>query len=358
MEGLYAKDTGDTKIKGKDLFDVSLFRSAETTSTFYKFMADLRASTIKAEPTPTHRFLKTLKEQGALLRSYTQNIDRLEARVGLDIDKDVVQLHGDIHTLKCVICSTSIQYNDEAASSLHAGEAPECPTCLDKSAIREAAGRRSLAVGTLRPDIVLYGEDHPCGDVIAKACAADLRRRPDCLIIAGTSLKIPGFKRLIKDFAKSVHKQKGKVILLNMTDVLCAEWNDVIDYYVEGGCDDFVDHMKSTRPEAFKLQTTLEAIPKTKSIMSINSICNSTKLCQTAPAKACEKVIKSPTSKTKKGFAKGSPKARRVAVPAQQKATEVRPTCLSPTKLIAGRQAKIELEKLQAQLVEVARFAD
>ena len=71
---------------------------------------------------------------------------------------------------------------------------------------RVARSARALKVGTLRPAIVLYDEPHPLGDDIGTIQTADVARKPDMLIIMGTSLKVHGFKKLVRDFAKAVHE--------------------------------------------------------------------------------------------------------------------------------------------------------
>ncbi|ORY76089.1 DHS-like NAD/FAD-binding domain-containing protein [Protomyces lactucae-debilis] len=260
-----------SQTRGKDLFDISLFNSDETTSQFYKFMAELRQSTQRAKPTLTHKFLETLKHNGTLLRAYTQNIDGLEGRTGVlsmhdaPINKnDVIQLHGNVHILKCFLCGRRAEYTPEYEQLLRGGEAPSCAHCLEKASIRSSLGKRAISVGTLRPDVVLYGEAHPHGEAIAKACASDARRKPDCLIIAGTSLKIAGLKRLIKDFAKEVHAAGGNVIFVNLTQPNASEWQGVIDTYIEGATDDFVQLLKQQRPAFFKHQSTLDKVPKVK----------------------------------------------------------------------------------------------
>lgn len=97
-------------LKGKDLFSASLFREPESTRLFYTFIAELKSKIDKAHPGPTHRFIKTLDAKGKLLRSYTQNIDGLEERAGIQgpvvakskaktlnaKDSKNIQLHGDI----------------------------------------------------------------------------------------------------------------------------------------------------------------------------------------------------------------------------------------------------------------------
>lgn len=47
----------------------------------------------------------------------------------------------------------------------------------------------------------------------------------------GTSLKIPGFKKLVKEFGKVVAGGgKGRVILVNQEAMRTAEWEGIFDY--------------------------------------------------------------------------------------------------------------------------------
>jgi NAD-dependent histone deacetylase SIR2 len=93
------------------------------------------------------------------------------------------------------------------------------------------------------------------------------------LIIMGTSLKVHGLKKLIKDFARVVHesapsvsspiKKKnlaGKVIFVNRTPPT-NEWADVIDYHVAGDTDQWaakvLEDWKRMRPADWEIQQTL-----------------------------------------------------------------------------------------------------
>lgn len=130
-------------------------------------------------------------------------------------------------------------------------------------------------MGILRPAIVLYDEPHPLGDDIGIIQSADMARKPDMLIIMGTSLKVHGLKKLVKDFAKSVHASPssssaskartwaGKVIFVNRTPP-GAEWSDVIDYHIAGETDVWVNKVvedwKKMRPVDWEVQKTLVAI--------------------------------------------------------------------------------------------------
>ena len=140
---------------------------------------------------------------------------------------------------------------------------------LSTAKVREARSARSLKIGTLRPAIILYDEPHPLGDEIGAIQTADVSRRPDLLIIMGTSLKVHGFKKLAKDFAKAVHgspsdppsgKPRGKVIFVNKT-APGSEWSDVIDFHIEGESDRWVEQVledwKRMRPADWEIQKTL-----------------------------------------------------------------------------------------------------
>lgn len=109
---------------------------------------------------------------------------------------------------------------------------------------------------------MLYDEQHPLGDQIGELQAHDMKRRPDVLLVMGTSLKVHGLKHLIKDFAKVVHDRKGIVVFVNATPPN-KEWEGVIDYHVEGDTDTWVDRVeedwKKARPQDWEHQTILDS---------------------------------------------------------------------------------------------------
>ncbi|KAG1757121.1 DHS-like NAD/FAD-binding domain-containing protein [Suillus lakei] len=298
-DGLYSlvkQRYPDIVLKGRDLFDASLFRDSASTSVFYTFISQLKRSIDAATPAPTHRFIQTLDAKHKLVRSYTQNIDGLEERVGLRGSssqqaktngkkksklkvKEVrnVQLHGDIHRVRCTFCSAEMPCTEEHLYAFENGKAPNCPECTSRSEARVARSARALKIGTLRPAIVLYDEPHPLGDDIGTIQTMDIARKPDMLIIMGTSLKVHGLKKLVKDFAKVVHATgtgttpngtpkvqkswQGKVVFVNKTPP-GSEWSDIIDYHVAGETDAWVDKVledwKKMRPSDWEIQQTLD----------------------------------------------------------------------------------------------------
>lgn len=300
IEEAYSSQTASKakSIKGRDLFDMSVWNAADTTKVFFKFIASLRrkiAQDVK-EPSATHRFIKLLRDQRRLVRTYTQNIDGLEGRTGLQTDLghgagskarftkralalppsltehvpgstlhggcEAVPLHGDLDMLRCSVCQSLMPWDqgDPQSASLLQGRAPDCPVCTEHDMLRRVSGRRSSRIGILRPNVVLYGEEHPCADAIGPLVTADIATCPDLLLIFGTSLKVHGLQKIVKEFANAVHAQKntaGKVVFVNRTPPSSARWKGVIDTWVDMNCDEFVARVRAYRADVWDRQVAL-----------------------------------------------------------------------------------------------------
>ncbi|KAI5779259.1 hst3 protein [Geopyxis carbonaria] len=293
-------------VKGRDLFDSVVFTDPTSTALFYTFLATLRNEVLNVkDTTPVHKFIRTLAESGRLLRCYTQNIDGLEEREGLitnlscgrgkrkrtpvmvedsRTEKEkgcqVVQLHGELRSLRCTQCQLLTSYTPLTVSTLLEGVAPECPACVSASETRLASGKRATKVGNLRPNIVLYGEEHPEAEIVGKLSEADLRAAPDMMIILGTSLKVHGLKRIVKEFAKAVHAKGGIVVFVNKTPPTESQWGDVIDYYVDMDCDKWVADVKVRRSGIWERQTKLPVSKILKTSNHENSAVKPRKIAQ------------------------------------------------------------------------------
>ncbi|OBT86535.1 hypothetical protein VE02_04328 [Pseudogymnoascus sp. 03VT05] len=276
-------------MKGKDLFDSIIWTDKLTTSIFYTFISSLRQKILKdvTSTTDTHKFIKALRDGGRLVRNYTQNIDMLERLEGLctelergpgtrgrfnpklrkerrteteengkqDSGVEVVHLHGSLDFLRCGLCARLAEWEDDDRHlTTLAGDAPECPWCSANSAKREGKGRRSLAVGRLRPDIVLYGEEHPSAHLVGPIITHDLSLGPDILLILGTSMRVHGLKVMVREFAKAVHGRGGSVVFVNQTKPPDSIWGEVIDYWVEWDCDAWVADLKQRKGDIFLAQ--------------------------------------------------------------------------------------------------------
>lgn len=163
---------------------------------------------------------------------------------------ECVFLHGSLRALRCFQCGCVADW-DEGDRELQtmSGRQPPCPRCEDATVARQERGKRALGVGKLRPDIVLYGEDHPDSQRISTIIQHDISLAPDMLIIMGTSLKVHGLKTVVREFSKAVHNRKdGKVIFVNYTKPAESVWADVIDFWVEMDCDAWIEDLKNKKP--------------------------------------------------------------------------------------------------------------
>ncbi|KXJ91936.1 DHS-like NAD/FAD-binding domain-containing protein [Microdochium bolleyi] len=248
--GLFASLKNQHKLKasGAQLFDASVYRNDESTTHFHTMVRELAALSAKAKPTQFHDLLASLAHEGRLLRLYTQNIDCLDSQLPpLDTTvplnekgpwKKTVQLHGGLSKMVCSKCSKVSTFD---ASIFHGPEAPLCDECEALDLVRTShAGKRSHGVGKLRPRFVLYNEHNPDDQAIANVVRADLRARPDAVIVVGTSLKIPGVKNMVKDMCGVTRKRKdGITVWVNLdSEPSSSELKGCWDIVVKGKSDD------------------------------------------------------------------------------------------------------------------------
>lgn len=163
-----------------------------------------------------------------------------------------------------------------ACRSRPAGTKPGRPSARHRSLRRGASrARRLRPTCPLRLTGALTSQNHPSGDLIGSLQSYDIQRAPDLLLVLGTSLKVHGLKRLVKELAKAVHSLpatklrpeggKGRVIFVNKT-APGKEWDGVFDAWVEGDCDDWVDGVerewRRVRGRDFEAQSTLAGLGK------------------------------------------------------------------------------------------------
>ncbi|KAG6019509.1 hypothetical protein E4U40_006965, partial [Claviceps sp. LM458 group G5] len=161
---------------------------------------------------------------------------------------ECVFLHGSLHLLRCFLCSRVCSWDETRELETLSGQQPECPHCVGATVAREERGKRALGVGKLRPDIVLYGEEHPSSHLISPIVTHDLSLSPDMLLILGTSLRVHGLKVMVREFAKAVHSKGGKVVFVNLTEPPRSVWGDIIDYWVQWDCDAWVEDLQVRIP--------------------------------------------------------------------------------------------------------------
>jgi NAD-dependent histone deacetylase SIR2 len=218
---------------------------------------ELAQMTSDAKPTPFHHMLASIASEGRLMRMYSQNIDTLDTQmpplatnVPLNTKgpwPTTVQLHGGLEKMVCSKCGHLEPFN---ASLFEGPEPPLCEKCREQDEVRTAfAGKRSHGIGRLRPRIVLYNEYNPDEEAIGNVSKADLRRVPDAVVVVGTSLKIPGVRRIVKEMCQLTRSRRdGITAWINLDpEPQGAEFKDCWDLVVKGKCDDIAELVRLPR---------------------------------------------------------------------------------------------------------------
>ncbi|KAI0021220.1 DHS-like NAD/FAD-binding domain-containing protein [Xylariomycetidae sp. FL0641] len=248
--GLFATLPKDHKLKGsgKQLFDASVYKHDDLTSSFHTVVREMSHLSKTAKPTAFHHMLASLAKEGRLLRLYTQNIDGLDTSmpplattVPLNAKgpwPKTIQLHGGLEKQVCSKCNEISQFD---GSLFEGSEPPPCASCEVTDNVRTShAGKRSHGIGKLRPRMVLYNEFNPDEDAIANVVKADVRARPDAVIVVGTSMKIPGVRNVVQDLCKATRgRRDGVTAWINLDPTPTgAGLKDIWDFVVRGKCDD------------------------------------------------------------------------------------------------------------------------
>ncbi|KAH6648437.1 DHS-like NAD/FAD-binding domain-containing protein, partial [Truncatella angustata] len=236
------------KASGKQLFDASVYKHNDSTESFHDMIRELSQQTKTARPTPFHHMIASIAEEGRLLRLYTQNVDGIDtampalattvplAEVGGEKGAwpKTVQLHGGLEKMSCSKCSELYDFD---GSLFQGPEPPPCPSCTAIDSVRTLhAGKRSHGVGKLRPRMVLYNEHNPDQDAIAKVIKADTKTRPDAVIVVGTSMKIPGVRKLVQDLCYYTRlRRDGVAAWINLDpEPSGADLKDCWDMVIQG----------------------------------------------------------------------------------------------------------------------------
>lgn len=255
--GLFAGLQSEHKLKGgsgKQLFDASVYKDATSTSQFHDMVRKLSKMSKRAKPTQFHHLLARLAAEGRLLRLYTQNVDGLDTQMP-PLQTEVplphkgpwpqtVQLHGGLEKMMCQKCREIMDFDPVLFDG---AETPTCPRCRETDEIRtNDLGRRSHGIGRLRPRIVLYNEQNPDEEAIGAVSAADMRTRPDAIVVVGTSMKIPGVRRIVSEMCKIVRdRREGTTIWVNPDPEPTGPlFDNCWDLIVKGGSDQIAGLIK------------------------------------------------------------------------------------------------------------------
>ena len=147
-----------------------------------------------AKPNAAHRALARLESEQRIELLLTQNVDGLHQRAG---SRTVIELHGNLAQVVCTGCKVrhsreAIQSALEALNS-RLGDVLALPA-PDGDAIVEQGDLASFVVpecsrcgGTLKPDVVFFGEGVPRERVDAASAAL---AKADAMLVVGSSLAV------------------------------------------------------------------------------------------------------------------------------------------------------------------------
>jgi len=93
--------------------------------------------------------------------------------------------------------------------------------------------------------MVLYNEFNPDEEAIGAVSHADLKSRPDAVIVVGTSLKVPGIRRLAKELCQVTRGRRGGFTawINHDPEPMGPDFKDCWDLVVRGECDDVARHV-------------------------------------------------------------------------------------------------------------------
>ncbi|KFX99587.1 hypothetical protein V490_01738, partial [Pseudogymnoascus sp. VKM F-3557] len=242
----------DLKTSGKHLFDAAVYKNDSSTASFHDMVREMSHMTRQANPTMFHHMIATIAEEGRLMRLYTQNVDGIDTsleplRTTIPLNArgpwpKTIQLHGGLEKMVCTKCRV---LSDFDGSLFEGSEPPSCKACEELDEIRTTvAGKRSHGIGRLRPRIVLYNEYNPDEEAIGAVTTADLKSRPDAVIVVGTSLKVPGVKRIAREMCQVARGRKDGFTawINNAPEPVGPEFKDCWDLVIRGDCDEVARH--------------------------------------------------------------------------------------------------------------------
>ncbi|EMD00383.1 hypothetical protein BAUCODRAFT_28731 [Baudoinia panamericana UAMH 10762] len=260
--GLFSslKKEHNLKGSGQHLFDASVYKDDASTKQFHQMITQMSRLVKDAKPTPFHHMLATIAKEERLLRLYSQNVDCLETnmeplRTRIPLTKDAngkwprtLQLHGGLDKMVCTKCHEIYDLDPELFDT---SDAPLCSECEKVNSIRTSfEGKRSHGIGRLRPRMVLYHEDGPDNVAIGTVTAADLKRKPDAVLVVGTTLKVKGLQRIVMEMCKTVRDRKdgGLAIWINPElPPTTGGFRDLFDIIVQGTCDEVANRAAMPR---------------------------------------------------------------------------------------------------------------
>ena len=153
----------------------------------------------RAKPNAAHRALADLESMGKVETVITQNVDGLHTHAG---SRRVIDLHGNLEKVRCIDCDKSHQrerYQQALRRANPHWHAEVFRYQADGDAVLAEEHLEAFSVagcpacgGTVKPDVVMFGESVPDARVQRALAAVD---RATALVVVGSSLMVySGFR--------------------------------------------------------------------------------------------------------------------------------------------------------------------
>ena len=155
----------------------------------------------QAKPNDGHKSLAALEQRGLVFGLITQNVDRLHQSAG---QRKVLDLHGRLDRVRCLDCGRRqkrsvvqdwLQHLNPWISSEHFTPAPDGDADIEIDFSRVKVPECPHCGGTLKPDVVFFGDTVPRADVEQ---GYQWVERAQALLVVGTSLMVYSSFRFVR----------------------------------------------------------------------------------------------------------------------------------------------------------------
>jgi NAD-dependent deacetylase len=167
--GLYNQPTTDEGISIEEAISGEMLQAHPEVT--WKYIAQIERACRAAAGNRAHAVIAEMEEVFERVCVLTQNIDGFHQAAG---SKNVIDIHGDIHDVKCLRCAYRARVADYSAWN---ELPPHCPQCR----------------GVLRPEVVLFGEMLPAEKLLRLERAWE--RGFDLVFSVGTTSVFPYIAR-------------------------------------------------------------------------------------------------------------------------------------------------------------------
>lgn len=200
----------------EQLFQISSF--TKNPRPFYDFCKGFNIDNCK--PTKTHLFMGYLCKKKLVKKIYTQNVDGLELKAGVPMNK-MVFAHGKITEAACPVCKKEYDINILKNEYVMKDRIMYCTLCKNP----------------IKPKVIFYGECLPLSFIFNFVCTV----RCDLAFIMGSSLKVVPFNKLPGKVSSSAWRVfVNKEIVYNMFN-----FDDVYskDLFLGGYTDQIIEQL-------------------------------------------------------------------------------------------------------------------